>query len=41
MDLIKVGCPLEQHVEELVNTCHHVPWTDGTLVTCFWSGLDD
>lgn len=35
------GRALEQYVEEFIELVHFVPWSDGTLKTLFWIGLDD
>lgn len=35
------GRPIEEYVEEFIGLTHLVPWSDGTLKTLFWLGLDD
>lgn len=41
LSLAQDGIPLEDYVEELLELSHLVSWSDSTLKTCFWSGLDD
>ncbi|ROL51072.1 hypothetical protein DPX16_14603 [Anabarilius grahami] len=41
LSLAQDGHPLEDYVEEFLELSHLVSWNNGTLKTCFWSGLYD
>ncbi|XDV51792.1 hypothetical protein PO909_020615 [Leuciscus waleckii] len=40
LSLSQDGHPLEEYVEKFLELCHLLSWSDGTLKSCFWSGLD-